>query len=72
MLDENLVSAPSVKETINSETCIISGSFDQASAATLANQIKSGSLPVSLTAIESSKLGRSLVRRRFPRAFGQR
>ena len=60
MLDENLVSAPSVKETINSETCIISGSFDQASAATLANQIKSGSLPVSLTAIESSTVGPEL------------
>lgn len=60
MIDENLVSAPMVSETINSDTCVISGSFDQESASTLANQIKSGSLPVSLTAIESSTVGPEL------------
>ena len=60
MLDEDIVSAPSVKETINSETCVISGSFTQETAATLANQIKSGSLPVSLHDIESSTVGPEL------------
>ena len=60
MIDENLVSAPMVSETINSDTCVISGSFDQESASTMANQIKSGSLPVSLTAIESSTVGPEL------------
>lgn len=60
MIDENVISSPLVHDTINSETCIISGSFDQSSASMLANQIKSGSLPVSLTAIESSTVGPEL------------
>lgn len=60
MLDEDIVSSPSVKEAINSETCVISGSFTQETAATLANQIKSGSLPVSLHDIESSTVGPEL------------
>ncbi len=54
------ISMPMVSETINSNTCVISGSFTQESASTLANQIKSGQLPVELEAIESSEVGAEL------------
>lgn len=60
MIDDTIISAPMVDEKINTDTCIISGSFDQESASMLANQIKSGQLPVSLTAIESSTVGAEL------------
>lgn len=60
MIDETPISSPMVKETITSDTCVISGSFDQASASMLANQIKSGQLPVALNAIESSTVGAEL------------
>lgn len=60
MIDDTIISAPSVNEQITTDTCVISGSFDQASASMLANQIKSGQLPVSLTAIESSTVGAEL------------
>lgn len=60
MIDDTIISAPSVAEKITSDTCIISGSFDQASASMLANQIKSGQLPVALNAIESSTVGAEL------------
>lgn len=59
-IDDNIISAPSVKERIDSDTCIISGSFDQESASMLANQIKSGQLPVALNAIEDSTVGAEL------------
>ncbi len=60
MIDDTPISMPSVDEQITTDTCIISGSFDQASASMLANQIKSGQLPVALNAIESSTVGAEL------------
>lgn len=59
-LDENPISAPMVKETINSETCVISGDFTQEDAKTLAAQIQSGQLPFSLKEIELRSVGPQL------------
>ena len=59
-LDENPISAPMVSETINSETCIISGDFTQEAAKTLAAQIQSGQLPFSLKEIELRSVGPQL------------
>ncbi len=59
-MDDVPISMPMVSETINSNTCVISGSFTQETASTLANQIKSGQLPVELEAIESSEVGAEL------------
>lgn len=59
-MDNVPISMPMVSETINSNTCVISGSFTQETASTLANQIKSGQLPVELEAIESSEVGAEL------------
>lgn len=60
MLDDDVISSPMVNEEINSDTCVISGSFDQESASMLANQIKSGQLPVAIEAVESSTVGPEL------------
>lgn len=59
-MDDKIISSPSVKEEINSETCIISGSFTVESAQTLANQIKSGALPFALTKISQETIGAEL------------
>ena len=60
MLDENVVSAPTVREAITSDSCVITRLEGQAEASMLANQIKSGQLPVALNAIESSTVGAEL------------
>lgn len=60
MMDEAVVSQPYVWEEINSSSCVISGSFDQESASTLASQIKSGQLPFDLNRIEQSTVGPEL------------
>ena len=60
VLDETTVSQPSVSEQITSNDCIISGSFDKASATELANLISSGSLPVELEVIGASNVGAEL------------
>jgi len=49
-MDEDLVSAPNVSAHISDGTAIISGGFDQASAADLADKINSGNLPFKLEA----------------------
>lgn len=67
MMDDNVVSAPRVNEEINSETCIISGSFETAAdAATLANQIKSGALPFDLTTVSQNTIGPELGEKALP------
>lgn len=67
MMDENVISAPRVSEEINSETCIISGSFETAEqAATLANQIKSGALPFDLTTVSQNTIGPELGEKALP------
>lgn len=60
VMDDKTISSPSVKEEINSETCVISGSFTVESAQTLANQIKSGALPFKLTKISQETIGAEL------------
>jgi len=48
MLDDSIISAPQVAETIDSDSVIISGSFTEESANSLADIINSGRLPYSL------------------------
>ncbi len=60
VMDENVISAPRVSEEINSETCIISGSFTPETAQELANQIKSGQLPFELTVSTKETIGAEL------------
>lgn len=61
MLDNDIVSAPGVSETINSDSCTISGgNFTAESAARLANLINSGSLPFSLKQVELRAVGPQL------------
>jgi len=59
-VDNVLISSPNVNEAINSETCVIEGSFDADSATLLANQIKSGTLPFALEPISQSSVGAQL------------
>lgn len=59
-VDNNLISAPSVQEAINSETCVITGDFETEEAQLLANQIKSGTLPFALTPISQNSVGAQL------------
>ena len=66
MMDETIVSAPTVNSEINSETCIISGSFTAETAQELANQIKSGALPFSLKIISQDTIGAELGQDALP------
>lgn len=60
VMDENVISSPSVKSEINSETCIIEGNFTPETAQELANQIKSGQLPFELNVISKETIGAEL------------
>lgn len=60
MLDDTYVSIPSVNEVIDSDTCIISGSFDREGAKSLADVINSGKLPFSLKETELRSVGPTL------------
>lgn len=67
MMDDDIISSPRVSEEINSETCIISGSFETAAdAATLANQIKSGALPFALKTVAQDTIGPELGEKALP------
>lgn len=66
MMDETVISAPSVSQEINSETCTISGDFTAESAQELANQIKSGALPFSLKIISQDTIGAELGQDALP------
>ena len=59
-LDEDVISSPRVSETIDSDTCIITGSFDAESAAYLAEIIRAGQLPFSLKDVELRSVGPTL------------
>ncbi|MBQ8637052.1 MAG: protein translocase subunit SecD [Clostridia bacterium] len=65
-MDDTIISSPSVKEEINSETCVISGSFTPESAKELANQIKSGALPFDLSVISKDTIGPELGAKALP------
>ena len=60
MMDELLISAPRVSERIDSEDCIISGSFDAETARALAGNIRSGQLPFSLAQVEMRAVSATL------------
>ena len=60
MMDELVISAPSVSQRIDSEDCIISGSFDAETARALAANIKSGQLPFSLSQVELRAISATL------------
>lgn len=59
-VDGQLISSPNVQEAINSETCVITGDFTEEQAKTLANQIKSGTLPFALKPISQNSVGAQL------------
>lgn len=65
MMDDQVISAPSVdsryaSEGINSESCVISGSYSAESAGELANLINIGQLPFTLTQDELRTVGPEL------------
>lgn len=60
MLDDELVSSPSVSTKIDSDECYIQGDFDKDSSAKLANQIQSGQLPFSLEVVDMKSIGATL------------
>ena len=62
-LDETEISRPSVSETIDSDTCVITGEFTQEYAKTLAAQIQSGQLPFALKDVELRSVGPQLGER---------
>ncbi len=59
-LDEDEISSPRVDEAITTSTCVINGSFNENSAAALANQIQSGQLPFALKEAELRSIGPTL------------
>ena len=59
-MDNNLISAPTVNERIDSSTCTISGDFTFESAKALAHKINSGALPFSLTTTSFSTISPTL------------
>ncbi|MBO0900400.1 protein translocase subunit SecD [Cellulomonas sp. zg-ZUI222] len=60
VLDALVISAPSVNEVIPNGQAQISGSFDRESAATLANQLNFGSLPISFTVQSEQQISATL------------
>ncbi len=60
MLDDKLVSSPSVSQKIDSDECYIQGDFNKDSSAKLANQIQSGQLPFSLKVVDMKSIGATL------------
>ena len=66
VMDETIISAPRVNNQIDSETCVISGSFTAETASELANQIKSGSLPFDMKIISQETIGAELGANALP------
>lgn len=60
VLDEEIVSAPSVDQEINDDSCVISGQFDKERADVLASQINIGQLPFNLNQVELRAVGPQL------------
>ncbi len=62
-LDEEVQSAPTVQEVINSDTCQITGDFTPEQASWLANTIKQGQMPFNLELKSTSSVSASLGER---------
>lgn len=60
MLDDNLISMPSVSEPIDSDSATISGGFTEDEARELADLINSGALPFKLDVVQSHVVGAKL------------
>ncbi len=60
MLDDDVISEPSVSESINSADVMISGSYDEEGAAYLAGVISAGRLPFALKEIQAQSLSAQL------------
>ncbi len=65
-MDDAEISRPMVETEIKSETCVITGDFTAESATVLANQIKSGALPFSMTIIQQDTIGAELGHNALP------
>ena len=64
MLDDQAISSPQVNEEINSDSCVISGGFTDASQTSeLAALINSGNLPFSIKDVELRSIGPTLGER---------
>ena len=59
-MDETEVSGPSVRERIDSDSCVITGEFTQQQADKLASQINSGNLPFEMKKISQSTVSAEL------------
>lgn len=60
VLDKEVVSAPRINQAITDGSGQISGSFTQASAQTLAIQLRSGALPIPIKVVQSRTVGATL------------
>lgn len=59
-MDETLVSAPAVDQTINSDSAVITGDFTREEAKDLADKINLGALPLKLTEKYTQSVGATL------------
>jgi len=60
MLDDAIISAPTVNEAINDTKCVITGEFTQEEAKSLAANIKAGKLPFSMKTVEVRAISATL------------
>ena len=60
LMDDQIISYPSVSEKIDNDSCVISGSFTRVSAQELADLINAGQIPFSLTQAELRSVGPQL------------
>lgn len=60
VMDNQIISYPSVSSKIDSDSCVISGSFTRESAQELADLINAGQIPFSLTQVELRSVGPQL------------
>ena len=60
VMDDQVISSPSVSSEIDNDSCVISGSFTRDSAAELADLINAGQIPFSLKQVELRSVGPQL------------
>ena len=60
VMDKQVISAPSVSEKIDNDSCVITGNFTRDSATELANLINAGQIPFSLKQVELRSVGPQL------------
>lgn len=60
VMDDQIISYPSVSEKIDNDSCVISGAFTREGAQELADLINAGQIPFSLTQVELRSVGPQL------------